>query len=92
MTTTSRFLVPAMDCATEKDIIANRLGRVDDVEHLEFDLLDRIVTVRHRPGADARVEAALREIGMKPKRGAGAALHRPDARMEAQMPGTGWRT
>lgn len=66
--TTTRFLVPAMDCATEKDIIANRLQRVDDVEGVDFDLLDRIVTVRHRDGADVRVEDALRDIGMAPKR------------------------
>ncbi|MDX2089705.1 MAG: heavy metal translocating P-type ATPase [Kofleriaceae bacterium] len=66
--TTSRFLVPAMDCATEKDIIANRLGKLDEVESLDFDILDRIVTVRHRPGAEVRVESSLREIGMDPRR------------------------
>jgi len=66
--TTTRFLVPAMDCATEKDIIANRLRREAEVEAMDFDLLDRVVTVRHRDGADARVEAALRDIGMAPKR------------------------
>jgi Cd2+/Zn2+-exporting ATPase len=66
--TTTRFLVPAMDCATEKELIANRLGRVPDVEHVDFDLLDRIVTVRHRAGADARIETTLREIGMAPQR------------------------
>jgi len=66
--TTTRFLVPAMDCATEKDVIANRLQRLDDVEGMDFDLLDRVVTVRHREGSDARVEAALRDIGMAPKR------------------------
>jgi Cd2+/Zn2+-exporting ATPase len=57
-----------MDCATEKDVIANRLRRLDDVEGLDFDLLDRVVTVRHRAGADARVEDALRDIGMSPTR------------------------
>ena len=66
--TTSRFLVPAMDCATEKEVIANRLGRIGEVEGMDFDLLDRVVTVRHKDGADARVEEALRDIGMAPKR------------------------
>ena len=66
--TTTRFLVPAMDCATEKDVISNRLGRLDEVEALDFDLLDRIVTVRHRDGAAERVEGALRDIGMRPQR------------------------
>ncbi len=66
--TTTRFLVPAMDCPTEKEIIANRLGKLSEVEGLDFDLLDRIVTVRHREGADGRVEAALSDIGMSPQR------------------------
>ena len=66
--TTTRFLVPAMDCPTEKTIIENRLGKMGEVEGLDFDLLDRIVTVRHREGADARVEAALADIGMSPQR------------------------
>ncbi|HEY5936469.1 MAG TPA: heavy metal translocating P-type ATPase, partial [Kofleriaceae bacterium] len=66
--TTTRFLVTAMDCATEKDLIANRLGRLGDVESMDFDLLERVVTVRHTVGADARVEGALRDIGMKPQR------------------------
>ena len=61
--TTTRFLVPAMDCATEKEIIANRLRRLGEVEGTDFDLLDRVVTVRHKPGADGRVEDALRDIG-----------------------------
>ena len=76
MTTTTKFLVPAMDCPTEKGIIENRLGRLDEVEGLDFDLLDRIVTVRHAAGAEARVEAALRDVGMDPRpvvEGAGVA-------------------
>jgi len=66
--TTTRFQVPAMDCATEKEVIANRLQRLIEVESLDFDLLDRIVTVRHRDGAVALVEDALRDIGMAPRR------------------------
>ena len=66
--TSTRFLVPGMDCATEKEVISNRLHRLDGVDGMDFDLLDRIVTVRHREGLDVRVEAALREIGMEPKR------------------------
>ena len=57
-----------MDCATEKEVIANRLQRLIEVESLDFDLLDRIVTVRHRDGAVALVEDALRDIGMAPRR------------------------
>lgn len=66
--TTTRFLVPAMDCATEKEVIANRLGRLGEVERMDFDLLDRVVTVHHAQGADGHVEDALRDIGMAPQR------------------------
>ena len=68
MSTTTRFHVAAMDCATEKTVIANRLGKLADVEGTDFDLLERVVTVRHRAGAAAAVEAALREIEMAPRR------------------------
>ncbi|MBL8786411.1 MAG: cadmium-translocating P-type ATPase [Deltaproteobacteria bacterium] len=64
---TSRFHVPAMDCATEKDIIANRLERLPEVTRLDFDILDRIVTVTHAEGAESLIEAALGDIGMAPK-------------------------
>ncbi len=65
---TTRFLVPAMDCATEKEIIANRLSGLNAVHGVDFDLLDRIVTIRHNAGVETQLEAALREIGMKPQR------------------------
>ncbi len=65
---TSRFHVPAMDCATEKQIIANRLADLAGIEGVEYDLLERIVTVRHADGGAAIVEDALRDIGMKPQR------------------------
>ena len=66
--TTTRFQVPAMDCPTEQTVIKNRLDGVDGIDSLDFDLIERVVTVRHAEGADPRIEAALRDIGMKPKR------------------------
>ncbi len=68
MSATTRFHVAAMDCATEKAVISNRLGKLAEVEGTDFDLLERVVTVRHRDGAAAVVEAALREIEMAPRR------------------------
>lgn len=64
---TSRFHVPAMDCATEKDVIAHRLAKLPGIETLEFDLLERIATVRHQDGLVELIAAALREIGMSPR-------------------------
>ena len=65
--TTTRFLVPAMDCATEKEVIENRLRQLAAVDNLDFDLIDRVVTVHHRDGAAPQVESALRDIGMEPQ-------------------------
>jgi Zn2+/Cd2+-exporting ATPase len=65
-TTTSRFHVPAMDCATEKDVISHRLARLDGIESVGFDLLERVVTVHHQ-GAVEPIAAALREVGMLPR-------------------------
>ncbi len=66
--TTTRFHVPAMDCATEKEVIANHLERMPDVKGLDFDILERVVSVTHTPGTEDAIEAALGAIQMKPKR------------------------
>ena len=69
-----RFHVPKMDCATEKDIIARRLAKVDGIEKVDFDLIDRVVIVSHRPDdkVPLAVESALRDIDMAPTRVGGA--------------------
>lgn len=64
----TRFHVPGMDCATEKDIISNRLEGLSGVRGLDFDVLDRVVTVTHEDGAEAVIEAALKDVKMEPKR------------------------
>ncbi|HVV83365.1 MAG TPA: heavy metal translocating P-type ATPase [Kofleriaceae bacterium] len=64
---TTRFRVPAMDCGAETAVIAHRLEGMAGVEELEFDLLERIVTVRHVEGVAEQVDAALRDIGMAPQ-------------------------
>lgn len=66
--TTTKFRVPAMDCPTEQRIIEHRLDQLGGIEGIDFDLIDRLVTVRHQAGLEPRVEAALRDIGMKPER------------------------
>ncbi len=65
----SKFHVPAMDCPTEKAVITKRLAKVSGVARLDFDLLERVVTVEHE-GDDAvrdEVLAALRALEMRPR-------------------------
>lgn len=64
--TTSRFHVPAMDCATEKDVISHRLAKLEGIQSVGFDLLERVVTVQHQSGVEP-IAAALREVGMSPR-------------------------
>ena len=91
MIATTRFRVPAMDCATEKEVIARRLDSEQAVRGVEFDLIERVVTVRHDDGAADAVEGALRDIDMKPVRlvdgAATTALPVADHRREYLMVG-----
>ena len=67
--TATRFRVPRMDCATEKEVITRRLADVDGIDRVEFDLIDRIVIVHHDAEATATSALrALREIEMEPTR------------------------
>lgn len=61
---TTQFLITNMDCPTEEALIRKRLGKVDAIDRLDFDLMNRRLAVQHRLVDPAPVLAALREIGM----------------------------
>ncbi|MDQ7774039.1 MAG: heavy metal translocating P-type ATPase [Elusimicrobiales bacterium] len=61
----SVFVIDDMDCQAEEALIRKRLGKLDGVRGLEFDLLARRLTVGHDLPGDAPILAALGEIGMK---------------------------
>lgn len=62
----SKFRIDAMDCPTEEGIIRNRLGKVPEIGNIEFDLMNRILTVNHSFSDEAPIVRALTEVGMKP--------------------------
>lgn len=62
---TTQFLITNMDCPTEEALIRKRLGKVDGIDQLSFDLMSRRLAVQHRLGNPAPVLDALREIGME---------------------------
>lgn len=65
--TATRFQVVNMDCATEKAIIIRRLAKVTGISRLDFDLLERVVTVTHDDASvPASVKSALDDIEMAP--------------------------
>lgn len=61
---TTQFLITNMDCPTEEALIRKRLGKVNAIDRLDFDLMNRRLAVQHRLVDPAPVLAALREIGM----------------------------
>ncbi|MFM7321039.1 MAG: heavy metal translocating P-type ATPase [Armatimonadota bacterium] len=62
-----RWFVEAMDCPVEEQLIRNRLRRLDRVVRLEFDLIDRILTVGFR-GDLTVVDSALASLELGARR------------------------
>ncbi|MFO0857886.1 MAG: heavy metal translocating P-type ATPase [Phycisphaerales bacterium] len=63
---TSSFVIPAMDCPTEESLIRHRLGKVAGIAEMQFDLMQRRLTVVHDFTDEAAIVAALDDIGMSP--------------------------
>lgn len=61
----TRFYIGKMDCPTEEQIIKNRLRRISEVEQLEFDLMSRILLVRHELPDEGTLKTTLDSIGMQ---------------------------
>ncbi|NVE23050.1 heavy metal translocating P-type ATPase [Burkholderia glumae] len=67
------FRIMQMDCPTEETLIRKKLGGMAAVTALDFNLMQRMLTVVHAPGAAGAVAAAIRSLGMTPEAaGAGA--------------------
>lgn len=64
--TTTRFKITKMDCPTEEQIIRNRLGSVEGVDEVEFDLMNRVLSVNHRVEDPRSILTALESVGMDP--------------------------
>ncbi|MDO9012331.1 MAG: heavy metal translocating P-type ATPase [Gallionella sp.] len=61
----STFIISNMDCPTEEALIRKRLGAVQGIGDLAFNLIDRRLTVAHTLDDEQPIHDALREIGMK---------------------------
>jgi len=61
----TRFFISNMDCPTEEATIRKRLGAVDGIERLDFDLMGRRLDVQHHLTDTAPILKALSEVGMK---------------------------
>ncbi|PMQ15102.1 heavy metal translocating P-type ATPase [Janthinobacterium sp. AD80] len=62
---TAKYRIANMDCPTEERLIRNKLGGMDGVVGLDFNLMNRVLDVHHTLPSLASVEAALHGIGMQ---------------------------
>jgi Cd2+/Zn2+-exporting ATPase len=68
-----------MDCPTEEALIRQALGRRPDVRHLEFNLMQRVLTVVHAPDALDAILQTIRALGFTPEQAADPAAPVKDA-------------
>jgi Cd2+/Zn2+-exporting ATPase len=61
-----RYRIEKMDCPTEEKLIRKRLENIPGVARLDFDLLERVLTVHHTLSTTDGLVAALNDIGMGP--------------------------
>lgn len=60
----ARYRIDQMDCPTEEGLIRKRLESMDGIVRLDFDLLQRELTVHHRLEDTAVIVTALSGLGM----------------------------
>lgn len=56
-----------MDCPTEEALIRKKFSRMPDVRSMEFNLMQRVLTVVHAHGALDSILAALRSLDFTPE-------------------------
>ncbi|WP_434579439.1 heavy metal translocating P-type ATPase [Pseudomonas sp. Z5-35] len=61
----SSFRIEAMDCPTEQMLIQNKLGKLEGVQQLQFNLINRVLGVTHDLPSDAPIIKAIESLGMQ---------------------------
>jgi Zn2+/Cd2+-exporting ATPase len=59
------FIIDNMDCPTEEALIRNKLSTIDGITLLDFNLMQRKLTVTHNLGKSDTIQQALIDIDMK---------------------------
>lgn len=62
----SHLRITEMDCPTEETLIRKKLGQLTAVVALDFNLLQRQLTVVHQIDTLQEIEAAIKSLGMEP--------------------------
>ena len=61
------YRIVNMDCPMEEALIRKKLGGMKGITGLEFNLMQRVLTVNHELPSTETIEAALSSIDMKPE-------------------------
>ena len=67
-----------MDCPTEEALLRGKLGGMAGVAGLEFNLMQRVLTVTHAPEVIEPILAAVRTLGYTPELAQGSAPPTPE--------------
>ncbi len=59
------FIIDNMDCPTEEALIRNKLSTIDGITLLDFNLMQRKLTVTHTLGKSDTIQQALIDIDMR---------------------------
>ncbi|MBO0636433.1 heavy metal translocating P-type ATPase [Pantoea brenneri] len=63
----TRLRIMQMDCPTEEALLRKKLAKLSAVSNLEFNLIQRVLTVTHTPQALGPVLQAVRSLGFDPE-------------------------
>jgi Cd2+/Zn2+-exporting ATPase len=63
----TRILIKQMDCPVEETLIRKKLGAMPGISALEFNLIQRVLTVTHAPEALEPLLAAIRSLDFEPE-------------------------
>lgn len=63
----TRIRIMQMDCPVEEALIRKKLGAMKSVSGMEFNLMQRVLTVSYAPGALESVLNAIRALGFEPE-------------------------
>lgn len=55
-----------MDCPVEEQLIQKKLGGMNQVKKLEFNLMQRVLTITHTPDSLDMILVAIRSLGFEP--------------------------
>ena len=66
-TVSTRVAIAQMDCPTEERLITDKLSGMPGIAALQFNLLQRTLTISHAPDALAPALSAIRELGFTPQ-------------------------